>query len=183
MSVINPKGVIVPLTRRNTRGAKWGAVAGVAAAALTSATFGVSVLAATPSFAASQTQSTTHDSFDPTGAVFTCNGGDITVTGGSADQVMHFGPDSAGVFHYTGTLTVHNITATDEAGNQYTITGADWFGGKGTEDQQLVETDTSHFVIHNATGGVYDTVSIVDHFTTNGSSFSLSFGGCQPPQD
>lgn len=143
------------------------------------------VLTATPGLASSGTQTTTHDSFDPTGAVFTCDTGDLTVQpGGTVDQVMHFGQDNTGVFHYTGTITVHDITVTDSAGNLYSITGSTWFGGKAvSETENLVATDTDHFVIRSASGGVYDKVQIVDHFTLNGRSFSFDFAGCQTPQD
>ncbi|MGI8868320.1 MAG: hypothetical protein ACR2F6_05585 [Mycobacteriales bacterium] len=150
-------------------------------ATLAAATGGAIALAS-PAIASSQT--TTHDSFDPSGAVFSCTGGDLTVqSGGTVDQVMHFGQDKTGVFHYTGTITVHNITATDAAGNLYRIVGATWFGGKATSDgQNLIATDTDHFVIHNASGGVYAKVQVVDHFNANGNSFTFNFGACAAPQ-
>jgi hypothetical protein len=149
-------------------------IVGVAAAA---------VLLASPALAASG-QQTVRESFDATGAVFTCGQGDITVTGGTAYQVMHFGQDARGIFHYTGTITVKGITATDANGNQYFITGAAWFGGKAvSENQNLVATDTSHFVIHNASGGVYGKVQVVDHFSLNGRSFTFDIGGCETPND
>jgi hypothetical protein len=141
------------------------------------------VLGTSPALAGS-TQETDHSSFDATGAVFSCLSGDLTVTGGTVNQVMHFGPDHSGQFHYTGTITVHGVTATDEAGNAYTIVGSSWFGGTAISDtENLVATDTAHFTIHNADGSLYATVSTVDHFTLKGSSFSLDFGQCQEPQD
>jgi hypothetical protein len=153
-------------------------------AAGTAAVGAALALLASPAGAATPTQETTHASFDPTGAVFTCLKGDITVTGGTVDQVMHFGQDHRGVFHYTGTITVHNVTATDAAGNQYRISGASWFGGKAlSETQPLVATETDHFVIRNVTGGVYAKVQVVDHFSLNGKTFRLDIGGCEEPQD
>lgn len=140
-------------------------------------------VAATPAAAASS-QQTMHSSFDATGAVFTCGQGDITVTGGTVDQVMHSGEDAQGVFHYTGTIHVQGVTGVDAAGNQYTITGALWFGGKAlSEDQNLVATDTAHFVIHSADGGIYGKVQVVDHFNLNGSTFTFDIGGCEAPQN
>jgi hypothetical protein len=151
-------------------------------AALATAMLGVGLMAG-PAHAASQTQSTTHTSFDATGSVFACEGGDITVTSGTVDQVMHFGQDSTGIFHFTGTATVHNITATDASGNSYTITGASWFGGKAISmTETLSAGDTAHFVIHNANGGVYARVSTVDHFNLSGNAFSFNFGSCLSPQ-
>ena len=152
---------------------------------LISAAFAIGLLAATPAYAASGSQQTTHESFDATGVAYSCGANDltVTVTGGTADQVMHTGLDSTGVFHYTGTLTVNNLTAQDTQGRQYTITGSSWFGGKGTESQQQIESDTEHFVIRNADGSVYSKVQIVDHFTVNGNSFTFDIGGCEPPPE
>lgn len=152
------------------------------AAPLVAAALSTGLLAASPAYATPATQQTTHQSIDPTGAVFTCGSNDLTVNpGGTVEQIMHTGVDNTGVFHYTGTLTVHDVTARDADANQYTITGSSWFGGKGTEDQQQIETDTTHFAIHNADGSVYSKVQIVDHFTVNGNSFTFDIGGCEPP--
>jgi hypothetical protein len=137
-----------------------------------------------PANAAAQTQ-TEHSSFDPTGAVFSCQGGDLTVQpGGVVDEVDHFTVDAHGDFHFTGTLTPHNVTLTDADNNLYTLSGADWFGGTGTPDgNPVVETDTSHFVIHNADGSVYAKVQVVDHLSPNGHSFTFDRGACEAPQD
>jgi hypothetical protein len=128
--------------------------------------------------------STTHSSMDVTGQVFTCGTTDLTITGGVLDSVLHFNQDAQGVFHFTGTDVPHNVTLVDSAGNTYTISGADWFGGKGTDPngQPAVATDTTHFVIHNSSGGVFGTVSVVDHIGSDGQMFSHNFGTCQTPQ-
>lgn len=127
--------------------------------------------------------STLHSSFDPTGTVFVCAGGDLTfLPGGTADQVIHNSVDSNGVIHITGTVTLHNVTASDADGNVYPITGATWFGAKGTQDQTYLAHDTDHFVVHNAAGGVYAKVQVTDHFSLNGPVFTLDFGSCEAPQ-
>ncbi|HET6875617.1 MAG TPA: hypothetical protein VFH70_12600 [Acidimicrobiales bacterium] len=150
------------------------------------ATVGVAALslAAGPAFASAQTFKD-HESFPAAGAVFTCTGGDISVTGGTVYNSIEGTQDSTGAFHITGTITVHDITATDGNGGQYTITGASWFGGRAaTPDGSglSVSTDTADFVIHNATGGVYAKVQMVEHISPNGKMFSFDFGSCQEPQ-
>jgi hypothetical protein len=141
------------------------------------------VVLASPALAASG-QQTDRGSFDPTGAVFTCVQGDITVTGGTVNEVSHYAQDGRGVFHFTSTITIRGVTATDANGNQYFITGASSFSGMArSENELLLVTDTSHFVIHNASGGVYGKVQLVDHFSLNGRSFTIDIGGCEAPQD
>ena len=126
---------------------------------------------------------TEHSSFPAAGAVFTCLGGDLTAQTGTVSQVMHFTVDNTGRFHFTGTIVPHRVTLTDEGGNTYTLSGAAWFGGSATGRNTIVATDTDHFVIHNASGGVYAKVQIVDHTSPNGKTFSFNFGTCQPPAD
>jgi hypothetical protein len=136
---------------------------------------------AAPAQAAALTD-TEHSTFDATGATFNCLSGPLTVTSGVVDQVMHFTLDNTGVGHYTGTLVPHGVTLTDAQGNTYTLSGASWFGGSGTDpNSPIVATDTEHFLIRNATGGVYAKVQIVDHISPNGKSFTLDMGSCQPP--
>jgi hypothetical protein len=151
--------------------------------ALTVGVGAATVMLASPALAASG-QQTDRGSFDPTGAVFTCGQGDITVTGGTVNEVSHFVQDGRGVFHYTSTITIRGVTATDASGNQYFITGASSFSGMAlSENQILLVTDSSHFVIHNASGGVYGKVQLVDHFSLDGRSFTIDIGGCAAPQD
>lgn len=129
-----------------------------------------------------------HETFDAAGAVFTCSNGDITVTGGTVTNAIEGTADAHGVFHVTGTITIHDITAQDAAGNAYTITGASWFGSKSVGSdpdtaQLIVATDTTDFVIHNATGGVYAKAQAVEHLSPNGKTISFDFGRCEPPSD
>jgi len=137
---------------------------------------------------ASATSSTEHRSFDPTGAVFACQGGDLTVAGGTVYEVFHMNQDAQGIFHATGTITPRHVTLTDTSGNAYTLSGAAWFGAKGpSETDIVVATDTEHFVIHPASGGVYAKVQVIEHINitpggkVNVKSFNL--GSCQSPQD
>ena len=135
---------------------------------------------------ASASGSTAHSSFDPAGAVFACQGGDLTVTGGTVYELFHINQDAQGIFHATGTITPRHVTLTDASGNAYTLSGAGWFGFKATSDEEvLVSTDTEHFVIHTASGGVYAKVQIIEHLNvTPGGKMnvqSFNVGSCQPP--
>ena len=137
---------------------------------------------------ASATSSTEHTSFPAAGAVFACQGGDLTATGGTVYEVFHTNQDAQGIIHVTGTITPRQVTLTDASGNAYTLSGAGWFGGKATPGGDLlVSTDTEHYVIHTASGGVYAKVQFIEHLNitpggqVNVKSFNL--GGCQPPQD
>lgn len=47
--------------------------------------------------------------------------------------------------------------------------------------QPLVATDTTHFIVRSATGGVYGKVQVVAHFTDNGAQHFLDFGDCEGP--
>jgi hypothetical protein len=137
---------------------------------------------------ASATSSTEHTSFPAAGPVLTCQGGDLTITGGTVNQVFHINQDAQGIIHITVTSTPHNVTLTDASGNAYTLSGASWFGAKGTSETDIVvSTDTEHLVIHTASGGVYAKVQLTEHLNiTPGGKInvkSFNFGGCVPPQD
>lgn len=133
---------------------------------------------------ASAMSETFHVTQDVTGQVFTCTGGDLTVESGMISIIQHDNIDNRGIFHITATVTPKNVVLSDAAGNTYSISGAQWFGGKAlSEEESLLFTDTEHFVIHNATGGVYAKVQAVSHFSVNGASFTFDKGSCQTPQD
>lgn len=127
---------------------------------------------------------TSHNTFDVTGAVFSCAQGDLTVTSGTITSVFHETQDKAGIFHVTGTNTAHSVTLTDAAGDSYSLSGASWFGGKSSDPDGniLIEAaDTEHFVIRSASGGVYAKVQSVEHLSPSGSTFSFDRGSCTSP--
>jgi len=134
---------------------------------------------------ASATSSTQRTPIDPTGDVFACRGGDLTVTGGTVNELFHVSQDAQGVFHITGTSTPHNVTLTDASGNTYALSGAGGFGAKGTSETDImVATNTEHLVIHTASGGVYAKLQAIQHFnitpTGQVNMKSFNFGSCQP---
>jgi hypothetical protein len=155
------------------------------AAATAACAFG---LMAAPAGAAAMTFHD-HETLPVAGDVFGCGNGDLTVTAGTISLVNQGTIDAQGIVHVTSTVVPHNVTLQDAAGNAYTISGADWFGGKFTGDPDdpnsvpIVFTDTEHFVIHTADGGVYAKVQIVEHLSPNGKVISFDLGGCETPQD
>jgi hypothetical protein len=135
---------------------------------------------ANPAHAAAETFHE-HDSFDPTGSVFTCSPTDLTVTGGIVRESLEGSVDARGIGHFTGTVVPQNVTLTDGT-NTYHLSGASRFGATGT-DTPTVSTSTDHFVIRTASGGVYAKVSVVEHISPNGSSFVKDTGTCEAPAD
>jgi hypothetical protein len=127
---------------------------------------------------------TMHMSFPAAGLPFACFSGTLTATGGTIDEVNHESVDAQGVYHFTGTVTPHDVTLEDGSGNVYTLSGASWFGGRATDPSLttvIAAGDTEHFVIHDAQGGVYAKVQMVGHFNQNGGYFSFNRGTCLPP--
>ena len=125
-----------------------------------------------------------HDSLSVVGDVFACSPTDLTVTSGTIDEHFAGVQDANGVFHFTGTIVPHDVTLTDGT-NTYTLSGASWFGFTGADPDGMptVSTETDHFVIHNATGGVYAKVQVVMHLSPNGTSFTFDRGQCEEPAD
>jgi hypothetical protein len=76
------------------------------------------------------------------------------------------------------------VTLTDGT-NTYTLSGASWFGATSTDPEGVpaVATETDHFVIRNASGGVYAKVQVVMHQSPNGDFFVFDGGSCEAPAD
>jgi len=125
-----------------------------------------------------------HDSLSVVGDVFACSPTDLTVTSGTIDEHFAGVQDANGVFHFTGTIVPHDVTLTDGT-NTYTLSGASWFGFTGADPEGMptVSTETDHFVIRGATGGVYAKVQVVMHLSPNGTSFTFDRGQCEEPAD
>jgi hypothetical protein len=118
---------------------------------------------------------TTHESFDVTGAVFPCPTRTYTITSGAIKIVMHESVDANGINHFTETETPDGVTLVDEDGNVYSLRGAIWFGGRA--DQILTATHMFNIV---GSGGVSDTIRLVERFRF-GELISRDFGSCELP--
>lgn len=153
--------------------------AGAACLALTG------IIGGAPAANAASTSTTTHDSFDPTGTVFACAGGNLTVTGGAISQIFHLSIDATGIGHISGNLVPHGVTLTDGS-HDYVLSGAGSFMTKqaGPDAPPIVASDVQHFVIRRADGGgVFATVRVVRHVAPNGRTTSFDRGTCATPQE
>jgi hypothetical protein len=150
------------------------------------ASIAVALVVALPAGAAGNAGSTQVTTFDPTGATFPCtNGKTYTVTGGTVRSVFHDSFDGAGGEHITGTISPTGVTLTDGTSSTvYRLAGASWFGGSfNPTTGKFVSTDTSFFNILGPSGGPVGKVAAVEHFSSGGTNFSMSFGQCSAPQD
>jgi hypothetical protein len=151
-------------------------------ALVAAAAIGGVFLAAAPALA-SNAGTTVHISASlvDAGLTLTCGTTVLTPTGGTASLVFHESTDAQGIFHVTGTGTVTQGTLQDTAGNIYSISGANWFGGSTTDpdaNEAIVFTSTDKFVIRTATGGVFGMVNITEHISPSGKYFAFDFGTC-----
>lgn len=153
------------------------------AGALLSALAMSTAAVATPSQAPFNGRETT----SAVGDVFACQSGDLTVQTGSITTVFHENADNSGTYHFTGTIVPNGVTLSDASGNMYTLSGASWFGGTTTDpngnSQPIVSTETDHFVIRTASGGVFAKVQVVGHISPNGNMFFFDRGTCEEPTD
>jgi len=149
---------------------------------LTAAAISAALLTAAPA-TASNAGTTVHMSIDLAGSGLTLSCGTtvLSPSGGTATLVYHQSTDAQGIFQVTGTGTFNRATLQDAAGNSYSITGANWFGGSAYDpdaNEPIAFTSTDKFVIRTATGGVYGKVNVVEHISPNGNFFSFNFGNC-----
>ena len=123
-----------------------------------------------------------HSSFPAAGAVFVCGANTYTVTSGTVYIVIHQGGSASGNTNVTGTITLRNVVAEDEAGNVYSIVGAQWFGATfNAQTGGSQTTVTAKFQIVSQGGGTADSVNLVLHISPNGDINSFDFGTCVPP--
>ena len=106
-----------------------------------------------------------------------------TATGGTIHIVnQSHVVDATGVFHFTGTVSLQNVTATDGTpdGVVYQIVGASWFGGSGTGPATVTFRSTDEFNVIGPGGKV---ASIHAHLTFNpdGTVTGASLGDCAAP--
>jgi hypothetical protein len=118
------------------------------------------------------------------GVPFACDlGGNnvvFTTTGGTIHSVNQMHQDANGVFHFTGTISLQGVTASDGDGNTYSIVGASWFGGDGTSPQTATVRSTAEFNIIGPQGkvaGVHASLTFYPDGTVSGHSF----GDCSAP--
>jgi hypothetical protein len=131
-------------------------------------------------------QPATHSTEDVTGDTFQCDTAVYTVTSGTVSIVTHEGSSASGNTNFTVTITPRNVVAVDEAGNQYSIAGAIWFGGTfnaNTGGEQFTDTDKLQIV--SSGGGTVDSVNVTFHITAQPNNIvvkDFDFGTCAEPE-
>ena len=118
------------------------------------------------------------------GVPFQCDlGGNRVVfvtDAGTIHSVNQMHQDANGVWHFTGTISLQNVTASDGDGITYSIVGASWYGGNGASPQTATVRSTDDFNIIGPAGKV---ASVHDSLTFNpdGTVSGHSFGDCVAP--
>jgi hypothetical protein len=104
----------------------------------------------------------------------------FVTNGGSIHSVNQMHQDANGVWHFTGTISLQGVTASDGDGTTYAIVGASWYGGNGTSPQTATVRSTDEFNIIGPGGKV---ASVHDSLTFNpdGTVSGHSFGDCAAP--
>jgi hypothetical protein len=131
-------------------------------------------------------QPATHSTEDVTGDTIQCGTTTYTITSGSISIWTHEGASASGNLNFTVTIQPRNVVAVDEAGNQYSIVGAIWFGGTinaSTGGMQF--TDTDKLQIISAGGGTVDSVNLTFHITAQPNNIvvkDFDFGTCAEPE-
>lgn len=127
-----------------------------------------------------------HFTEDVTGDTIQCDTAVYTITSGTISIVAHEGASASGNLNFTVTITPRNVVAVDEAGNQYSIVGAVWFGGTvnvNTGGEQF--TDTEKLQIVSKGGGTVDSVNLTFHVTAQPNNLvvkDFDFGTCEAPE-
>jgi hypothetical protein len=123
---------------------------------------------------------------DVTGDTIQCGSTVYTITSGTVRIVAHEGASASSNTNFTVTITPQNVVAVDEAGNQYSIVGAVWFGGTvnaNTGGEQFTATQKLQIVSQG--GGIVDSVTVTFHVTAQPNNFVIKefdFGTCAPPE-
>jgi hypothetical protein len=116
------------------------------------------------------------------GEVLSCGDTTYTVVSGEIAIVLHEGQSASGNTNFTGTVTPQNVVLRDEAGNLYSLRGAEWFGATSNANTGGFQaTFTGKFQVVSQGGGTVDSVNVVEHITFNGKEFSFDFGTCVAP--
>ncbi len=104
-----------------------------------------------------------------------------TLTAGSAHTVYQFHQDATGIGHFTGTISLTGVTATNGSSDTvYRVVGASWFGGNGASQATTTVRATDEFNIIGPAGKV---ASVHDSLTfyPNGTVKGNAIGDCQAP--
>jgi len=124
-----------------------------------------------------------HSEDDVAGDVLACDSATYTIISGSIKVVLHEGTSASGNTNFTGTVTTQHVVAVDEAGNVFSIRGAEWFGATSNAQQGTFEaTFTGKLQVVAGGSGSVDNVNVTQHITfVNGNIKEFDFGSCVAP--
>lgn len=127
-----------------------------------------------------------HFAEDVAGDVIECGATTYTITSGTIKLTFHEGSSSSGNLNFTGTITPQQVTAVDDEGNVYSVSGAFWFGATiNAQRESGQETFTGKLQIVGA-GGTADSVNLTFHANFVGEEITnvkdFDFGSCVEPE-
>jgi hypothetical protein len=133
--------------------------------------------------AASANSPAQHFVQDATGDVLDCGSVVYSITSGSIKLVLHEGTSASGNTNFTSTVTTQAVVAKDQAGNVYSIRGAEWFGATVNAQQGTFEaTFTAQLQVVAQGSGRVDNVKVIEHITiVNDNVKEFDFGTCVAP--
>ena len=104
-----------------------------------------------------------------------------TITSGTAHVVYQSHQDSTGIDHFTGTISLQGVTATDGSSDTvYRVVGASWFGGNGASVDTTTVRSTDEFNILGPDGKVASVHESLT-FYPDGTIKGTTVGDCQAP--
>jgi hypothetical protein len=123
---------------------------------------------------------------DVAGDVIECDTTTYTITSGTIKLTFHEGSSRSGNLNFTGTITPQKVTAVDEEGNVYRVSGAFWFGATiNAQRESGQETFTGKLQIV-ARGGTADSLNVTFHANFVGDEITnvkdFDFGSCAEPE-
>lgn len=102
----------------------------------------------------------------------------LLTTSGTLHIVNQMQQDATGSYHWTGTVSLQNVSATGSDGNTYSVVGASWYGGNGADPSTAPTRATDEFNIIGPNGKVASIHAEV-LFTTSGVTGHIN-GTCDP---
>lgn len=118
------------------------------------------------------------------GVTFNCEIGQrpvaFTTTGGTLHIVNQMQQDATGSYHFTGTISLQGVSATDGTSGGYQIVGASWYGGNGSSPATTTVITTDEFNILGPNGKVGSIHAELD-FNPDGTVTGHALGDCMPP--
>lgn len=119
---------------------------------------------------------------DVTGDELVCQNRIYTITSGELKTVIHEGESASGNINYTITVTLHQVVAVDDDGDEVSIVGAFWFGATlNANTGGFQGTDTYKVQVVGEGVGTVGSVNLTFHVTAQPNNIvvkDFDFGSC-----